>query len=125
MGAVPKQCNATITEYPNLTIPSPNESAHIECRNISSFFNGSDMKSDEVILHVEHVELYTNVTIPFRGRLSIDLFSPMGTSSRMLEFREYDNSTGGIDFTFMTIRNWCENPKGNWIVQYCNHDASE
>lgn len=32
----------------------------------------------------------------------------------MLSRRRNDNSTDGIDFTFMTVRCWDENPRGMW-----------
>ncbi len=52
-----------------------------------------------------------------RGQVSIDLFSPSGTRNEMLSTRRYDDSRNGLhDWTFMTVHNWGENPKGVWIM---------
>ena len=37
-------------------------------------------------------------------------------SSEMLPPRQYDDSTAGIDFTFMTVRCWDEDPSGRWTL---------
>lgn len=43
------------------------------------------------------------------------LTSPRGTVSEILAQRPRDLSDEGIDFTFMTVHNWGEDPHGEWI----------
>jgi len=51
-----------------------------------------------------------------RGDLSLVLTSPAGTKSNILSRRTLDDSTDGIDFTFMTVHNWGEDPRGVWTL---------
>jgi subtilisin-like proprotein convertase family protein len=58
-----------------------------------------------------------------RGDLSIVLTSPAGTKSRLLSPRPLDDSKEGVDFTFMTVHNWGEDPHGTWTLDVAdNHD---
>ena len=60
-----------------------------------------------------------------RGDVSIDLFSPMGTRNEMLSTRRYDDSDKGLhDWTFMTVHNWGENPKGVWTLNVTDNILS-
>lgn len=66
---------------------------------------------------LEHVTLTMSFQHRRRGQVSIDLFSPSGTRNEMLSTRRYDDSRNGLhDWTFMTVHNWGENPKGVWIM---------
>ena len=41
----------------------------------------------------------------------------------MLHKRPYDGSTAGLKgWTFMTLFNWCENPKGTWQLVFTDND---
>lgn len=42
----------------------------------------------------------------------------------MLSTRKNDNARGGIDFTFMTVHKWGENPSGDWEVKVCDNRKS-
>ncbi|XP_028414543.1 PC3-like endoprotease variant B [Dendronephthya gigantea] len=75
----------------------------------------ADTKDD--IEKLEHVTLTMSFQHRRRGQVSIDLFSPSGTRNEMLSTRRYDDSRNGLhDWTFMTVHNWGENPKGVWIM---------
>ena len=60
--------------------------------------------------------MYINLDHTYRGDLTISLISPSGTESEMLALRKNDNSTDGIDFYFMTVHCWGENPAGDWLM---------
>lgn len=51
-----------------------------------------------------------------RGDLRIVLTSPAGTQSQILSRRPLDGSADGIDFTFMTVHDWGEDPRGVWTL---------
>jgi len=73
--------------------------------------------SDEEIKKLEHVTLTISFQHRRRGDVSIDLFSPSGTRNEMLSTRRYDDSDKGLhDWTFMSVHNWGENPKGVWTL---------
>ena len=56
-----------------------------------------------------------------RGELSLVLTSPSGTRSNILSPRPLDKSSEGIDFTFMTVHHWGEDPAGTWTLQIEDH----
>ena len=75
------------------------------------------------ITKLEHVVVNITLKHRRRGDLSIDLISPSGTISHMLHKRPYDGSTAGLKgWTFMTLFNWCENPKGTWQLVFTDND---
>lgn len=45
------------------------------------------------------------------------LTSPAGTKSNILSFRPLDNSSDGVQFTFMTVHHWGEDPAGTWTLE--------
>ena len=49
----------------------------------------------------------------------------MYCSSEMLSPRRKDLSTDGIDFTFMTVRCWDEDPSGRWTLIVMDTSNSE
>ncbi|XP_066929242.1 PC3-like endoprotease variant B [Clytia hemisphaerica] len=73
--------------------------------------------TEKEIKKLEHVTLTISFQHRRRGDVSIDLFSPSGTRNEMLSTRRYDDSDKGLhDWTFMTVHNWGENPKGVWTM---------
>ena len=65
------------------------------------------------VKHLEHVEVHVNLLAARRGDVNLFLFSPHATRSEILRRRPLDNATH-IDFTFMTVFNWGEDPRGEW-----------
>jgi len=57
----------------------------------------------------------------YRGDISMVLVSPAGTRSNILSHRRLDNSSDGIDFTFMTVHHWGEDPAGTWTLEVKDH----
>lgn len=81
--------------------------------------------SEKEITKLEHVTLTISFQHRRRGDVSIDLFSPMGTRNEMLSTRRYDDSDKGLhDWTFMTVHNWGENPKGVWTLNITDNILS-
>lgn len=78
-----------------------------------------DCKSQDgtTVNKLEHTELTIEISHPYRGDLTIDLVSPMGTTSQILTNRKNDDSSDGVSFTFMTVHNWGEDPSGEWILR--------
>ena len=79
-------------------------------------YNGS-------IRYLEHVVIQISVSIPnntfnvTRGNLQINVTSPSGTRSTILHPRPFDNQPGGyIDWPFMSLMFWGENPTGQWTL---------
>ena len=68
------------------------------------------------IRKLEHVQMNITLKATRRGDISLRLTSPSGTSSEMLSTRKNDNNKD-IDFTFMTVRNWGEDPSGKWTLE--------
>uniref|UniRef100_UPI00398F34DC PC3-like endoprotease variant B n=1 Tax=Pristiophorus japonicus TaxID=55135 RepID=UPI00398F34DC len=67
---------------------------------------------------LEHVQAVVSITSVCRGDLSVDLISPFGTKSRLLETRRFDVSRAGLSkWTFMSVHSWGENPKGTWTLK--------
>ena len=71
---------------------------------------------DNSIDHLEHTQVHISLQHQKRGDLSINLYSPAGTRSEVLSIRPLDESTEGIEYTFMTVHNWGENPEGDWTL---------
>ena len=61
---------------------------------------------------VEHVTVHLNITHPRRGQLRITLISPSGTPSVLADV--HGDTSGNIDWTYMTVRNWGESAPGTW-----------
>lgn len=73
--------------------------------------------SESHINRLEHVQIRVKATHQRRGDLTMTLTSPSGTNSTILKPRPLDGSPEGIDFTFLTVHNWGENPVGKWTLE--------
>lgn len=81
--------------------------------------------TDKEITKLEHATLTVSFQHRRRGDVSVDLFSPSGTRNEMLSTRRYDDSKNGLhDWTFMTVHNWGENPKGVWVMNVTDNIAT-
>ncbi|KAI7898804.1 peptidase S8/S53 domain-containing protein [Cokeromyces recurvatus] len=70
------------------------------------------------LLRLEHVTVTVNIEHQQRGDLEILLESPHGISSQLASPRPRDKSSDGlIDWTFMTVKHWEEDPVGNWTLR--------
>ena len=51
--------------------------------------------------------------------MSLELTSPKGTNSTLLSQRRYDYYPGGyIDWSFMSVHFWGEDPSGKWMLNF-------
>ncbi|XP_046548002.1 PC3-like endoprotease variant B [Haliotis rubra] len=66
------------------------------------------------IHNLEHVQVKIKLQHSRRGDIQMTLVSPSGTKSQILSPRPHDDRQKGIDFTFMTVHSWSENPEGKW-----------
>lgn len=69
------------------------------------------------IKQLEHAQVTIWLRAPIRGQVTIDLISPMGTISHLATMRPLDTFSDFNGWTFMTVRNWGENPVGVWTLQ--------
>ena len=75
------------------------------------------------IHYLEHMVVKMSVSVPSniyglgRGDLNIELRSPSGTNSILLQPRKYDDTSGDyIDWPFMSVMFWGEDPTGEWTL---------
>jgi furin len=73
--------------------------------------------TNSMIDHLEHVQVHVRLEHERRGDIKLVLVSPAGTRSSLLSRRPFDDSADGIDFTFMTVHHWGENPDGRWTLE--------
>ena len=71
------------------------------------------------ITYLEHVVVNLTIrsegTHDQRGDISLELISPMGTQSTLLNYRSNDDRSGGyFKWPFMSVMFWGENPRGWW-----------
>lgn len=78
--------------------------------------DGCYSSSSDRVESLEHTQVHVELDHIHRGSLSIFLYSPSGTPSEILSVRPADDSDEGINFTFMTVHNWGENPEGEWTL---------
>ena len=95
---------------------------------------------NNVVRFLEHVQLYVTIRYTRRGALKINITSPHGTSTNLncsissndglsfffflgmqttlLSERDQDSSTDGFkNWSFMSVHNWGEDPKGLWTIK--------
>jgi proprotein convertase subtilisin/kexin type 1 len=92
---------------------------------------------NNVVRFLEHVQLYVTIRYTRRGALKINITSPhgripkfiffvlfksniflLGTQTTLLSERDQDSSTDGFkNWSFMSVHNWGEDPKGLWTIK--------
>ncbi|XP_044729476.1 furin-like protease 1 [Chrysoperla carnea] len=71
--------------------------------------------------YLEHVQAKITLTTLRRGDLEINLTSPAGTRSTLLEHRFHDFSRQGfLSWPFMSVHTWGEKPFGEWKLEIHN-----
>ncbi|KAF9435716.1 pheromone processing endoprotease [Entomortierella beljakovae] len=66
---------------------------------------------------LEHITVTVNIEHQRRGDVEVVLTSPNKIESRLGVRRRYDDAvTGFVDWTFMTVKHWEENPIGDWTL---------
>ncbi len=74
------------------------------------------------VSRVEHVTVKLTVTNVPKGQLEVTLTSPSGTVSRLCETGS-DTANKFTGWTFMTVRNWGENPGGTWTLKVADRKS--
>jgi subtilisin-like proprotein convertase family protein len=72
------------------------------------------------VTYAEHVVVNLSISLHHgrRGDIHISLISPHGTRSELLPKRSRDSQTKSIiNWPFMTVASWGEDPKGKWSLQ--------
>ncbi|KAI8069035.1 peptidase S8/S53 domain-containing protein, partial [Gilbertella persicaria] len=76
-----------------------------------------EMVESAGLSRLEHVTVTVNIEHQRRGDLEILLTSPHGIVSQLGTPRRYDKSDAGLmDWTFMTVKHWEEDPVGSWTL---------
>ncbi|KAI9261412.1 peptidase S8/S53 domain-containing protein [Phascolomyces articulosus] len=76
-----------------------------------------DMVKGAGLLRLEHVTATVNIEHQRRGDIVINLQSPNDVVSELATMRPADKSPDGIvDWKFMTVKHWEENPVGEWTL---------
>ena len=66
---------------------------------------------------LEHVTVTVNIQHPFRGEVEVELKSPDNIISNLAVARPLDDSIEGfVDWTFMSVKHWEEDPVGPWTL---------
>ena len=76
---------------------------------------------------LEHVQAVTTMSIVsrYRGGVTIELTSPMGTKSTLLPYRSSDlHHEGFHKWPFMTVLSWGEKPSGDWVFTVSTKDGA-
>ncbi len=76
------------------------------------------------IASLQHAVLSLSILHTFRGDLSITLTSPQGTVSTLAEVRG-DSTDNYLDWPFMTVQTWGENPNGTWILNVADEVGAD
>ncbi|XP_078001023.1 neuroendocrine convertase 2-like isoform X2 [Glandiceps talaboti] len=68
---------------------------------------------------LEHVQGVISLRSTRRGDVTINMTSPVGTTSILLSTRPNDDDSeeGFDEWPFMTTHNWGEDPRGEWILE--------
>ena len=68
--------------------------------------------------------LVSSTTSSVRGDIRIQLTSPSGTQSTLLDYRYLDDSSELYErWPFMSVMFWGENPEGQWTLTIQTQDA--
>ena len=81
--------------------------------------------TENSITRLEHVQATLSFTLTgaSRGDLSIDIRSPSGTVSNLLNIRRNDRDKRGLkEWAFMTVHLWGEDPRGDWRLLIKHHE---
>ncbi|CAB9496769.1 Furin-like protease 1, isoform 1 [Seminavis robusta] len=73
----------------------------------------------------ESVVLYLNIVHGSRGDLQVELISPSGTVSVLhpSDRPEFTAMAGEEHWKLTTVKNWYENPKGDWTLRISDRDS--
>ncbi|KAL1923175.1 uncharacterized protein VTP21DRAFT_9551 [Calcarisporiella thermophila] len=67
---------------------------------------------------LEHVVVTVNLEHERRGDVEIYLISPNGVTSQLAARRRFDTSSEGlVDWSFMSVKHWEEDPVGVWALR--------
>lgn len=102
---------------PQLQFSSSTNSIHLSgSGTVGVVMTGCDATGALCIDSLEHVTVGLTApvaSVPNRGKVEVELISPRGTVSRLLTSRPSDRAKG-VDFEFLTVACWGENPRGRW-----------
>ncbi|ORZ18774.1 peptidase S8/S53 domain-containing protein [Absidia repens] len=85
-----------------------------------------DMVDAAGLARLEHITVMVYIEHDRRGDLEVLLESPQNISSQLGAPRKYDVSAEGlINWTFMTVKHWDEDPVGDWTLRVIDWKRSQ
>lgn len=96
----------------------------VHCSNLGELSSSFELttnacdKAPESVRYLEHVQAVVTVHYSRRGDLQLHLVSPSGTRSTILPRRKNDDDErqGFIDWPFLSVFCWGEDPRGTWTL---------
>jgi kexin len=86
----------------------------------------ADMVKAAGLLRLEHVTATVNIEHERRGNVVVNLESPNNVISELATKRNLDKSKDGIvNWRFMSVKHWEEDPVGNWTLNVYDVDHPE
>ncbi len=96
------------------------------CQSCLQKDKDSNNTCKHAVTKLEHVVVTVTLKYRYRGDLSIELYSPSNTLSNLLHKRSKDDSKNGLkNWSFMTVYNWGENPKGTWVLKFIDRKRNK
>ncbi|CAI2293279.1 unnamed protein product [Caenorhabditis sp. 36 PRJEB53466] len=71
---------------------------------------------------VERIVIRASIFHPNRGQLQVKLTSPQGTTSELLPIRASDSSPNLLDWDFVSVHFFGENPRGIWRLNISSQE---
>lgn len=99
------------------------EQKRCEKTNISS--GVVDFSECSEVTKVERVIVKASILHPHRGQVRISLESPQGTQSELLPLRPADATQDLLDWDFVSVHFFGENPRGTWKLHIISEEDVE
>ncbi|KAL4219234.1 proprotein convertase subtilisin kexin type [Mactra antiquata] len=112
----------TWVSVPSYTTCTSHEAALVNTNEV----NDSQRIENCLVEHLEWVELSMIYSGYYRGDVQIDLESPQGTRSTIFSRRKFDKAglSQIVQWTFMSVHFWGENPSGNWTIRLIDKEST-
>lgn len=111
-------------ESKNQTVPEP--LLKLDEPKVAAVEVSQEMLDQANLKTLEHVTVTVWIEHDRRGDVQVELFSPHGTRSVLASPRRYDSDRNGFPgWTFMSIKHWGEDMRGEWRLQVTDRASKE
>ncbi|XP_039271912.2 PC3-like endoprotease variant B [Styela clava] len=80
--------------------------------------------TENQVLKLEHVQVVISYDVKCRGDISVRIKSPCGTISQLMNTRRLDDKTLLIDWPYMSVFHWGEDPRGTWTLEITDNKGT-